>query len=180
MISLTPSQGVCRPFTCNLGRLAPGASATVVAVTEATEVGTVVDIVRVSSEEIESNYRNNVAAALVRVVGGFRPPVAIAGCRTLTASPRVLEARRTSVVRLEASNRLGRPVPGLVVRARGAGVRLRTKTDRFGIARVQMTPARIGLVVFASGARRSLASRSTSQCLTVLGVGAALPTRVTG
>ena len=27
LISLTPSQGVCRPFTCNLGRLAPGASA---------------------------------------------------------------------------------------------------------------------------------------------------------
>ena len=74
MISLRASQGTCRPFTCNLGRLAPGASATVVAVTEATQVGVVVDIVRVGSEEIESNYRNNVAGALARVIGPFRPP----------------------------------------------------------------------------------------------------------
>ena len=67
LISLRASQGTCRPYTCDLGRLAPGASATVTAVTEATQVGVVVDIVRVGSEEIESNYRNNVAAALARV-----------------------------------------------------------------------------------------------------------------
>ena len=113
-------------------------------------------------------------------MGGFRPPVAIAGCRTLTASPRLLEARRTSIVRLEARNRLGKPVPGLLVGARGAGVRLRAKTDRHGVARLQMTPARLGLVVFASGGQRSLASRSSFRCLTVLGVRAALPTQVTG
>ena len=76
LISLQASQGTCRPYTCNLGRLAPGASATVTAVTEATQVGVVVDIVRVGSEEIESNYRNNVAAALARVIGPLRPPTA--------------------------------------------------------------------------------------------------------
>ena len=69
LISLRASQGTCRPYTCDLGRLAPGASATVIAVTEATQVGVVVDIVRVSSEEQESNYRNNVAAAIAQVVG---------------------------------------------------------------------------------------------------------------
>ena len=74
LISLRASQGTCRPYTCNLGRLAPGASATVTAVTEATQVGVVVDIVRVGSEEIESNYRNNVAAALARVIGPLTPP----------------------------------------------------------------------------------------------------------
>jgi uncharacterized repeat protein (TIGR01451 family) len=179
-VSLKSSQGACRPYTCDLGRIAPGASATVVAVTEAIRVGTVVDVVRVSSEEIESNYRNNVAAALARVVGALRPPVAIGGCRTLTASPRVLEARRTSVVRLEARNRLGGPVRNLVVHARGAGVRLRTRTDRRGVARLQLTPARLGLVVFASGGLRSLAGSSSNQCVTVLGVRAAAPTRVTG
>ena len=35
LISLKSSQGTCRPYVCNLGRLAPGASATVVAVTRA-------------------------------------------------------------------------------------------------------------------------------------------------
>ena len=122
LISLTASQGTCRPFTCDLGRLAPGASATVVAVTEATQVGVVVDIVRVGSEEIESNYRNNVAAALARVIGPLTPPAPTNVCRTLTAAPRVLQSGRSSVVRLTARNRLGKPLANVAVRARGAGV----------------------------------------------------------
>ena len=91
LISLQASQGTCRPYTCNLGRLAPGASATVVAVTVATQVGVVVNIVRVWSEEIESNYRNNVAAALARVVGPFRPPPVADPARRLP-HPRGLSA----------------------------------------------------------------------------------------
>ena len=79
LISLTATQGTCRPYTCNLGRLAPGASATVTAVTEAVRVGLVVDIVRVGSEEQESSYRNNVAAAVARVVGPPTPPRRRAG-----------------------------------------------------------------------------------------------------
>ena len=180
LISLTSSQGTCRPFTCDLGRLAPGASATVVAVTEALDVGTVVDVVRVSSEEVESNYRNNVAAALVRVVGPLRVLGVIATCRTLTATPRVLEARRTSTVRLEVRNRLGKPVAGLLIRAAGAGVRLQARTDRQGVARMEMTPSRVGLVLFASGGRRAPASRAAPTCVTTLGVLRARPTQVTG
>ena len=65
--------GHVRPYTCDLGRLAPGASATVTAVTASDAGRVVVDIVRVGSEEIESNYRNNVAAALARVIGPFTP-----------------------------------------------------------------------------------------------------------
>ena len=119
LISLTPSQGTCRPYTCNLGRLAPGASATVVAVTEATQVGVVANIVRVASEEVESNYRNNVAAALARVIGPLAPPVALRVCRTLTAEPRALQGGRSSVVRVTARNRLGKPLSrGLRSRAR--------------------------------------------------------------
>ena len=98
LISLTSSQGTCRPYACNLGRLAPGASATVVAVTRALRVGPVVDVVRVGSEEIESNYRNNIASALVRVIGPLRPPTLPTVCRTLTAAPRLLRPgeRRSS------------------------------------------------------------------------------------
>ena len=157
-----------------------GASATVVAVTEALSVGTVVNIVRVGSEEIESNYRNNVAAAVARVVGRTRVLGAIAGCRTLTAAPPALEARRTSTVRLEARNRLGKAVAGLVVRAAGAGVRLRARTDRQGVARMEMTPSRVGLVHFASGGRRTLASSGVPTCFTALGAQRARPTKVTG
>ncbi len=174
LISLRSSQGTCRPFTCNLGRLAPGASATVVAVTQATQVGVVVDIVRVGSEEVESNYRNNVAAALARVVGPFRPPPALNVCRTLTAAPRALEAGRSSVVRVSARNRRGRPIPRLLVRAAGPGVRARALTDQRGIARLPLRPREVGLVRFASG--HPLATG----CLTRLGVLRARETQLTG
>jgi uncharacterized repeat protein (TIGR01451 family) len=177
LVSLETSQGTCRPYTCDLGRLAPGASATVTAVSEATEVGVVVDIVRVGSEEIESNYRNNVASAIARVIGSFRPPVTLPVCRTLTAAPRVLRSGRSSVVRLTARDRFGQPIRGLQVRARGAGVDERTRTDRRGIARFSMTPAELGLVHFTGDRARAA---GPIRCRTLLGVLGAEDTVVTG
>ena len=178
LISMKSSQGTCRPYVCNLGRLAPGASATVVAVTRALKIGPVVDIVRVGSEEIESNYHNNVASALVRVVGAFRPPKLPRVCRTLTAAPRVLQAERTSAVLLTARNRLGRPLVGFPVRARGGGIMARGRTNRHGIARMTIAPTRVGLVVFAGGRRPVLRGRPT--CITVLAALQVRATHVTG
>jgi uncharacterized repeat protein (TIGR01451 family) len=181
LISLEASQGKCVPFTCDLGRLAPGASATVTAVTQATQVGVVVDIVRVGSEEVESNYRNNVAAALARVTGPLTPPVGLGICRTLTAEPRLLRSGRASVVRVTARNRLGRPLANYVVQARGAGVDGTARTDRRGVARFAMSPDRVGLVVFSSS-RRTLAARAAMgpTCRTLLGVLSAEGGIVTG
>jgi len=177
LISLKPSQGTCRPYTCDLGRLAPGASATVTAVTEATQVGVVVDIVRVGSEEVESNYRNNVAAALARVIGPLKPPTAQNICLALTAEPRALEKGRSSVVRVTARNRLGRPVGGLQVRARGATVDKQARTDRQGVVRFSVTPARLGLLVFTGDRAKAAGPR---KCQTRLGVLGAKDTIVTG
>jgi uncharacterized repeat protein (TIGR01451 family) len=173
LISLRASQGTCRPFTCNLGRLAPGASATVVAVTQALQVGPVVDIVRIGSEEPESNYRNNVAAALARVIGPFRPPVGLDVCRTLTAAPDVLEAGRASVVRLRARNRRGDPIPQLAVRASGPGGTVVSRTDRRGVVRFTLLPTEVGLVRFSTTTVRL-------GCLTQLGVVRGAQTQVTG
>ena len=178
LISLKSSQGTCRPYVCNLGRLAPGASATVVAVTRALRIGPVVDIVRVGSEEIESNYHNNVASALVRVVGAFRPPKLPTVCRTLTAAPRVLQAERTSAVLLTARNPLGRPLVGFPVRVRGGGIMARGRTNRHGIARMTIAPTRVGLIVFAGGRRPVLRGRPT--CITVLAALQVRATHVTG
>ena len=171
LISLRPSQGTCRAFTCNLGRLATGASATVTAVTEATRVGVVVNIVRVGSEEVESNYRNNVAAALALVI----EPLAM--CRTLTAEPRSLQSGRSSVVRVLARNAVGEPVPGLSVRARGSGVERRARTNRQGIARFSISPRRLGLLIFSGDRARAV---GPLRCRTLLGVLGATDTQVTG
>ena len=178
LISLESSQGKCVPFTCNLGRLGPGESATVVAVTKATRVGTVVDVVRVWSEEPESNNRNNVAAALARVIGPFTPPIGQARCATLTVAPRVLESGRLSVVQLTARNRQGQPLAGVRVRVRAAGVDQTVTTDGTGIARRTVLPRQVGLVFFA-GSPRTLAGGG-SHCRTVLAVAQAKPTVVTG
>jgi len=178
LISLTSSQGKCVPYTCDLGRLAPGASASVVAVTEATQVGTVVDIVRVGSEEPESDYRNNVAAALARVIGSFKPPVGRRLCHTLTVAPRVLESGRTSVLVLTARTRQGRPLAGVHVRVRGPGVDRVVTTDGRGVVRRTVLPTHVGLYFF-TGSPRTLAGRG-SPCRTRLGVLAARSTIVTG
>jgi uncharacterized repeat protein (TIGR01451 family) len=174
LVSLRASQGTCKPFTCNLGRLAPGASASVVAVTVATQVGVVVDVVRVGSEEVESNYRNNVAAALARVVGPFVPPTGLDVCRTLTAAPTALQAGRSSIVRLRALNRRGEPLLNVVVRARGPGVEQRARTDRRGFARVPLLATQVGLVHFVGGRPR------VAGCLTRLGVVRGRATSLTG
>lgn len=177
LISLEASQGTCRPYTCDLGRLAPGASATVTAVTRATRVGIVVDIVRVGSEEVESSYHNNVAAALARVIGPLEPPVALGVCRTLTAAPRSLRSGRSSVVRVTARDRFGQPIQGLQVRATGAGVDKRARTDRGGVVRFSVTPARLGLVHFTGGRAKAA---GPLRCRTLLGVLEAEDTIVTG
>jgi uncharacterized repeat protein (TIGR01451 family) len=178
LISLEPSQGTCVPFTCNLGRLAPGASATVVAVTQATRVGTVVDIVRVGSEEPESDYRNNVAAAVARVIGPFTPPSRASRCDTLVAAPSLLQSGRSSVVRLTASTRRGQHLAGIRVRVRAAGISRTVTTDRRGTARLTVLPQRVGLVFF-TGSPRTRAGQGR-HCRTFLAVGQAKPTAVTG
>jgi uncharacterized repeat protein (TIGR01451 family) len=178
LISLRASQGTCRPYNCNLGRLAPGASATVTAVTEATQVGVVVDIVRVSSEEPESNYANNTAAALARVIGPFTPPRPAAVCTTLVVSPRALVAGRSSTVRATVRNEHGRSLAGYPVRGRGPGVDVRGRTDANGVARLAMTPTGLGLVYFSADSR--LSTGRGNRCLTQLGILGAAPAFVTG
>ena len=157
LISVTSSQGTCSRTSCDLGRLAPGASATITAVTRATQIGEILNVVRVGSEEQESNYLNNTASNLVRVVGPFRPPPQQAGCRTLGAAPRQLQAGTTSIVRTTARNRFGLPVAGVKVRARGPGVNGQATTNSRGIARFTVTPSASGFVTFR-GTGRSLAA----------------------
>ena len=177
LISLTPSQGTCTTTGCDLGRIAPGASATITAVTEATRIGAILNVVRVGSEEQESDYLNNTAAALVRVVGPLRPPPKPV-CRTLAAAPHALLRGQTLIVLTTARNRFGAPVRGLTVRMRGPGVNGRAKTNRLGIARFTVTPSNLGLVFFR-GAVRTPAARA-APCATFLAVLKSSTPSVTG
>jgi uncharacterized repeat protein (TIGR01451 family) len=168
LVSLTTTQGTCTVGGgCQLGRLLPGASVTITAVTRATQVGEVVNCVRVGSEEIESDYLDNTACALLRVIGD-QPPV-LDRCRSLVASPRLLRAGRESVVLTVARDLLGRPLAGVRVLARGAGVEAKSRTNARGVARFAFTPARLGVVGFVGV---GVTARAVTQngCKTLLAV----------
>jgi Domain of unknown function DUF11 len=186
VVSVHASQGTCGTTSCDLGRLAPGASATITVVTRATRVGTVLNVVRVGSEEQESDYLNNIASALVRVTAplddatkdAVKAAAANARCRTLEAVPRVLQSGTTSIVLATARNRFGKPVRGVAVRLRGLGLDRNAKTNARGIVRFVVTPTRTGLVHFERPARVTTGVREP--CRTLLGVLSARATLVTG
>jgi hypothetical protein len=90
----------------------------------------------------------------------------------------VLQSGRSSVVRVTARNRVGKPLPRVLVRVLGPGVNLRALTNTNGIARFSVTPRRVGIVRFVGGERALAGQRS--QCRTLLGAQAAKPTTVTG
>jgi Domain of unknown function DUF11 len=175
LLSLNPSQGTCAAAVCNLGRLAPGASAAITAVGEAIGVGRVLNVVHVSSEEQESDYLNNTAAALVRITRPTKEAVAGAvknvakarRCSTLGAAPMELRVGTTSIVLASARNSFGKPLPGLEVRLRGVGFHETARTDRHGIVRFSLTPPREGIVFFT---HERVTAGVKSRCATFLGV----------
>jgi hypothetical protein len=175
VLSVTPSQGTCSLAGCDLGRIAPGGSTTITVVTLANQIGEIVNTVRVGSEEEESDYLNNVASNIVRVVGPFTPPALQAACRTLGAAPTQLRVGTTSIVLARARDRFGVAVPGVTVHASGPGIRGTAKTDARGIARFTVTPTASGFVAF-QGTQRSPAT-AKPVCATFL---AALTTGVAG
>ena len=187
VIAIRPSQGTCNFGGCNLGRLPPGASATITILTRAIGTGRVLNVVRVSSEEQESDYLNNTAAALVRITAPINEAAANAvkgaavsrACSTVVAQPRTLQVRGTSIVLATARNRYGKPLRRLTVRALGLGINEQARTDSRGIARFALTPRQRGLVYFQHDLRLQAGVRS--RCRTLLAVlGATATNPVTG
>jgi hypothetical protein len=178
IISVIPSQGTCTTTGCDLGRIAPGASATITVVTKATQIGPILNVVRVGSEEQETNYLNNVASNLVRVIGPLRPPPSRAICATLGAAPRAIRADDTYLVVTIARNRFGAPVPGVTVHMRGPGVSGHAKTNARGVARFNVKPSSTGFLSFRGAPRTPAAVRAP--CATFLAVLKAATPSVTG
>jgi hypothetical protein len=182
LLSLKPSHGSCGETSCSLGEIAPGHSVTITAVTLATKIGLIVNVVRVGSEEKEGDYLNNTASAVARVIGPFRPQPKDPGCRSLAAVPRKLRVGTTTIVVTTARNRFGARVPGITVHLQASGISQTARTNQAGNAVFTVTPNRSGLIRFRgalSPARRSTAQALPANvriCRTLL---AALSTRTT-
>ena len=126
--------------SCALGSLAPGASATISLVIRGQVVGPRVNVVDVASAESDADRTDNVASALVHVVGATQ-------CARLRASKRTTTpGRRVTLSATARSARLA-PVWGVPVRLRGAGVAKTATTNVDGVAAFTVTPTRPGLML---------------------------------
>jgi uncharacterized repeat protein (TIGR01451 family) len=142
LLSVTTSQGSCSAATrtCNLGTLAPGASATITGVVRGRVIGARVNAVEVNADQADPDRPNNVASALVHVVG---PTV----CARLRLNQRSAMLGRRLTLAATARAVRGTPVWGLRVRLHGPGVARSTTTNRFGTAAFRLVPRRGGLLV---------------------------------
>lgn len=77
-LSAVPSQGTCSAnggaVTCQLGILAPGASATINVLSRTSVVGTLTSDATASSQTTDSNLNNNSASAVTTVIDDTIPP----------------------------------------------------------------------------------------------------------
>ena len=157
-LSVATSQGSCsgiQPLVCTLGNLAVGASATITIVVKANVTGTVTNPARVRGNEPETNLANNEAVTTTLVVAPLRPPAA---CASLTLSKRTATIGVRAVVRATVRDTEGRPMAGVQVTARGAGVRTSARTNGAGIARLAVRPRSRGVItVRAAGSTRCAA-----------------------
>jgi uncharacterized repeat protein (TIGR01451 family) len=167
LLSVRPSQGSCSAATrtCNLGTLAPGASATITGVVRGRVIGARVNAVEVDGAEPDPNLTNNVASALVHVVG---PTV----CARLRLNRRSVMVGRPLTLSTTARAVRGTPIWGLSVVLRGPGVARSTTTNRFGNAAFRLIPRRRGMLVMSVGRSR--------RCAVSVGVRGAVSPDVSG
>ena len=125
------------PFTCNLGRLAPGASATVTAVTEAIRAGVVVEHRPRGLRRRSSRTTGTTSRPHWHVVGPSAPHAGDV-CRTLAgATAAFSRSGRSSVVRVTCARnaRSTARVADSRFALAAPGVDRRARTNRQGIAR---------------------------------------------
>jgi uncharacterized repeat protein (TIGR01451 family) len=179
-VSLSVSQGTCARTTCSFGTIPPGGSVRIVARTRALITGARLNGVGVTGEQPDSNPENNVASALVRILSAFTPPL-VQRCSRLSVDRRIALVGASVRVRASVRNVFGRPLAGTAVRARGAGQLTAARTNRLGLAFIDLAPTQAGIVRFTVGAR-TLSAAGARRCTARLGVlaAAAIAPGVTG
>jgi hypothetical protein len=128
-------------------------------------IGARVNAVEVDGAEPDPNLTNNVASALVHVVG---PTV----CARLRLNRRSVMVGRPLTLSTTARAVRGTPIWGLSVVLRGPGVARSTTTNRFGNAAFRLIPRRRGMLVMSVGRSR--------RCAVSVGVRGAVSPEVSG
>jgi len=163
LISVTPSTGTCSAgaaITCSFGTLAVNATVTITLEARAIATGTAVNTATVTTSTPETTTANNRATATVIIHAAFTPPK-VKGTPSACASLRVESTRlrvgHATTVVVSVRDTKGRPIAGLRIVARGAGVAASARTTSTGVARIRVKPKVPGVVQFA-------ATGTTSAC----------------
>ena len=151
LISTDTSQGSCSAsgarITCRLGTMAVNLSATIRVTVRPAQPGVLSNVVRVVGTEGDPNPVNNTSTATTRVVAPFQPPQA-ARCDSVSVGRRTIAVGTSTTLRIVVKAG-GRGLARARVRVRGAGIDVRTVTNRAGIARVTVRARRSGIVTIS-------------------------------
>ncbi len=173
VISVTPSQGTCTTspvLSCSLGTLAPGALVTIVVAVRPTVTGVLENTATAVGTEPEANPQDNSATAITTVVGVTTPPTQPkppskpkppkspkAVCIEYRVAPFAVRVAARSTLRV-AVTADGKPVGGVRVLVRGAGAYDVARSNKGGIALLQVRAKRTGFLTVTLPGRKTCRS----------------------
>jgi uncharacterized repeat protein (TIGR01451 family) len=147
-VSVSSTQGPCtggRVISCDLGTITPGGSVTITIVgTAATSARPATNRAVTVAREPESNTSNNSATAVIDILGVIRPPTPTC-YTTAVVKPHDLKVGKRATIVVRVRER-AKAVAGTKVRVHGAGIDKTGVTDRYGIARITVTPPTNGII----------------------------------
>jgi uncharacterized repeat protein (TIGR01451 family) len=141
--AVEPTQGSCSgtsDIACELGELAPGATAVVTIRAQVLRSGELRNAATVASAEPDANAGDNAGAVTTQAV-----PIGVAICLELEVARTTLTLGARTVVPVTVRRR-GLPLRGVRVVAQGAGTRVAATSGRRGVARLAITPLRSGIL----------------------------------
>ena len=142
-LSSSSTQGTCsrsgQLVTCAIGTMAAGATVTVTIRVRPLQPGTILNTTQIVGAQAETNTANNRDEEPTQVRSVRR----VVMC--LTVSTKTLRVGKQSTIRAVVT-RPGKRVPGARVVANGAGIRKSGVSDKQGVVRISVKPARVGNV----------------------------------
>src|SRR5207253_10164118 len=131
-------------ISCQIGRLAVGASAKITLVVNTTLTGSLTNTATTVGNQPETNAANNTAIATTRVNAPFTPPVLPKAdpppCHAISVTPRNATAGHHLSLHVRVTSN-GKPIKGARVEVRGPGIwKLSGKTNRQGRVIVSLKP----------------------------------------
>ena len=147
-LSSSSTQGTCsrsgQLVTCAIGTMPVGGTVTVTIRVRPLQPGTILNATVIVGAQAETNTANNRDEEPTQVRSRGRLPAEVV-CPTLTVSTKTLKVGKRSTIRAVVTRR-SKGVSGVRVLAQGAGILKSGVSDKQGVVRISVKPARVGTV----------------------------------